>query len=113
MQTRTSLRRKLLLSYAVLMLGILGVSSWSIYRLAQLGQSVRQIMSNNYRSVIDAQIMKESLERQDSAMLFHLAGDDREATRQYESNRQKFIRYFDAAAHNVTEEGELEVVRDI
>jgi len=63
-----SLRQRLFLSYAFLGLGILGGAVWSIYQFAILGHSVRLIMSNNYRSVVDAQNMKETLERQDSAM---------------------------------------------
>ena len=58
-----SLRRKLFLSYALLILGILVGGAWSIYHFRVLGRSVRLIMSNNYRSVLDAQTMKEALER--------------------------------------------------
>src|SRR5947199_180049 len=69
-----SLRHKLFLSYALLVLGVLAGGSWSIYHFVVLGRAVRLIMANNYRSVLDAQNMKETLERQDSAMTFHIAG---------------------------------------
>lgn len=108
-----SLREKLLLSYALLLLGILGGAGWSIYYFGVLGQSVRLILQNNYRSVLDAQRMKEALERQDSAMLFYIASDESRAVQQYEANRQQFARHLADAADNITETGEADVVRDI
>ncbi len=108
-----SLREKLLLSYALLLLGIFGGAGWSIYYFGVLGQSVRLILQNNYRSVLDAQHMKEALERQDSAMLFYIAGDAPRARQQYEANRPQFARYFADASDNITEVGESDVIRDI
>ncbi len=108
-----SLREKLLLSYALLLLGVLGGAGWSIYYFGVLGQSVRLILQNNYRSVLDAQRMKEALERQDSAMLFYIAGDASRAVQQYEANRQQFAMHFADATGNITETGESDVVRDI
>src|SRR5690242_14690895 len=108
-----SLRYKLFLSYALLVLGVVAGGAWSVYHFAVLGRSVRLIMSNNYRSVLDAENMKETLERQDSAMTFHVAGNDRKAVPQYESNRAKFARDYADAADNITEVGEPETIRDI
>jgi signal transduction histidine kinase len=109
----TSLRQKLFLSYALLVLASLGGAAWSVRQLTTLGQSVQLIMRNNYRSVVDAQNMKETLERQDSAMQFHIAGYDAKARPQYEENRQKFAWFYDNAAHNITEIGEPEAIGDI
>jgi len=109
----TSLRSKLLLSYAILVLGILAVGGWSIYHFAVLGRSVPRIMADNYRSVLDAQSMKDALERQDSAMLFHLAGEVRQAQEQYAANRERFERFFADAASNITEVGEQQTIDDI
>jgi signal transduction histidine kinase len=108
-----SLRQKLFLSYALLLLGVAGGSLWSLYHFRVLGRSVARIMADNYRSVLDAQQMKEALERQDSAMQFHIAGYDEKARRQYDLNRRRFAeRYADAAA-NITEAGEPAVIRAI
>jgi signal transduction histidine kinase len=111
--TMRSLRQKLLISYALLVLGTLGMAGWSIHYFGVLGQSVRLILLNNYRSVLDAQQMKEALERQDSAMLFTLAGDTSRAMEQYETNRRRFDSNFADAAANITETGEPEIIRDI
>src|SRR5207245_3882300 len=109
----TSLRQKLFLSYALLVLASLGGAAWSVGQFTILGHSVQQIMKNNYRSVVDAQNMKETLERQDSAMQFHIAGYDQKALPQYETNRKSFARFYADEADNITEIGEPEAIRDI
>lgn len=108
-----SLRYKLLLSYALLVLAVLLGGAWSVYHFHALGQSVGRIMSNNYRSVLDAQNMKEALERQDSALLFQVAGHPEKALPQYEANRRVFEINFRDAAANITEPGEPEIIREI
>lgn len=108
-----SLRYKLLLSYAILVLGILLVGGWSVSNFAVLGRSVRRIMADNYRSVLDAQVMKETLERQDSAMLFLLAGHPEKARPQCLENRRLFLEHFQDAAANITEPGEDRIIADI
>ena len=68
------LRTKLLLGYGgfILALGVLG--AWSARTLNQMSAVSGRIISENYDSVVAAQDMKESLERQDSAALFDLLG---------------------------------------
>ena len=72
-----TLRTKLLLGYAgfVLALGVLG--AWSARTLSQMSAVSGRIIAENYDSVVAAQDMKESLERQDSAALFDLLGQQR------------------------------------
>lgn len=108
-----SLRKKLLLSYALLVLAVILGGGWSIYHFTVFGRSVRLIMSNNYRSVVDAQRMKEALERQDSALTFDIAGNHPKAVAQYAANRERFARELADAAANITEAGEAEVIRSI
>jgi len=108
-----SLRYKLFLSYALLVLAVLLGGAWSVYHFHALGQSVGRIMSNNYRSVLDAQNMKEALERQDSALLFQVAGHPEKALPQFEANRRLFETNFQDAAANITEPGEPQIVREI
>jgi hypothetical protein len=75
------LRTKLLLGYAgfVLALGVLG--TWSARTLNQMSAVSGRIIAENYDSVVAAQDMKESLERQDSAALFELQGQHDRAAR--------------------------------
>ena len=73
------LRTKLLVGYAgfVIALGILG--AWSARTLRQMSAVSGRIISENYDSVVAAQDMKESLERQDSAAVFDLLGEHERA----------------------------------
>src|SRR5262245_37393924 len=108
-----SLRHKLFLSYALLLLGVLLGSAWSLYHFGVLGRSVARIMADNYRSVLDAQQMKEALERMDSAMQFPMAGYDGKPVPQYAATRKRFADRYADAADNITEVGEPEAIRDI
>ena len=105
-----TLRQKLLASYLVFVatLALLGV--WSAWRLNQAGNVSARILSENYESVIAAQNMMESLERQDSAALFARLGHAERAERQIAENRERFNRAFARAAGNVTETGEQDII---
>jgi PAS domain S-box-containing protein len=107
------LRTKLLLGYAgfVLALGILG--AWSARTLSQMSAVSSRIIAENYDSVVAAQDMKESLERQDSAALFDLLGQRGRARRQVAEHRSRFNTAFQKAAANVTEPGERELIDTI
>jgi hypothetical protein len=74
---------------------------------------VSQRLADNYESVIMAQDMKESLERQDSAALFTLLGEYERASTQLHEHRQRFDAAFRRAANNITEPGESEVIEAI
>src|SRR5262245_64841267 len=84
------LRTKLLAGYTgfILALGLLG--AWSARTLNQMSAVSGRIISENYDSVVAAQDMKESLERQDSAALFELMGQHERAREQAREHRMKF-----------------------
>jgi two-component system, NtrC family, sensor histidine kinase KinB len=107
------LRTKLLVGYAgfVLALGVLG--AWSARTLSQMSAVSGRIISENYDSVVAAQDMKESIERQDSGALFDLLGQRDRAARQIAEHRARFNAAFDKAAANITERGEVELVEAI
>jgi PAS domain S-box-containing protein len=69
-----------------------------------------RIIAENYDSVVAAQDMKESLERQDSAAVFDLLGEHDRASRQLAEHRARFDAALARASSNVTEVGEREVV---
>src|SRR5258707_5785291 len=107
------LRTKLLLGYSgfILALGLLG--AWSARTLSQMSAVSGLIISENYDSVVAAQDMKESLERQDSAALFELLGQHDRAARQVGDHRTRFDAALGRAAANITEPGEREIVQAI
>ena len=104
------LRTRLLTGYGVFITALVVLGAWSAWRLHEMGKVSRRIMSENYDSVVAAQEMKESLERQDSAALFALLGAREKALTQLRSHRARFDQNFQKAANNITEPGETEAV---
>src|SRR5262245_13677811 len=107
------LRTKLLIGYAAftLALGVLG--AWSARTLSQMSAVAGRIIAENYDSVVAAQKMKESLERQASAAVFELLGEHDRAVRQAAEHRARCDAAFARAAANITEIGEAEVIATI
>ncbi|MGH9871355.1 MAG: ATP-binding protein [Pyrinomonadaceae bacterium] len=108
-----SLRTKLLSGYVVFIVAIIVLGGWSAWRLREMGKVSRRIISENYDSVIAAQDMKESLERQDSTAVFALLGARERASAQLREHRARFDANFQKAANNITEVGEPEVIEAI
>lgn len=108
-----NLRNELLLGYLVFVLALVVLGGWSVWHLRTLGQVSGRILSNNYDSVVAAQEMKESLERQDSAALFVLLDKRERALPQLAEHRKQFDAAFTKAANNITEPGETEVIETI
>src|SRR5215510_5640979 len=108
-----TLRTKLLTGYGVFIAALVVLGPWSAWRLHEMGKVSRRIISENYDSVIAAQEMKESLERQDSAALFALLGARERALTQLREHRSRFDRNLEKAANNITEPGEAEAITAI
>lgn len=106
-----TLRGKLLLAQAPLAvaLALVGVLSAAVTtRLA--GQS-RLILADNYRSVLAAQRMKESLERIDSAAVYRVAGHETGTVEAIAAHRRTFESELEVQEGNITEAGEGEATR--
>src|SRR6476659_10743629 len=101
-----NLRARLLIGYSVFIAALVVLGAWSAWRLHEMGKVSRRIISENYDSVVAAQEMKESLERQDSAALFALLGARERALAQLREHRARFDANFKKAANNITEIGE-------
>jgi NtrC-family two-component system sensor histidine kinase KinB len=108
-----NLRVKLLFSYLIFVAALVVLGGWSAWRLREMGGVSRRIISNNYDSVIAAQEMKESLERQDSAALFALLGARNKAIAQLREHRARFDANLQKAANNITEVGEPAAIEAI
>jgi NtrC-family two-component system sensor histidine kinase KinB len=105
-----TLRTKLLFGYLVFVGALVVLGGWSAWRLREMGGVSRRIISNNYDSVVAAQEMKESLERQDSAALFALLGARDKAIAQLREHRARFDANLHKAENNITEVGEPEAL---
>jgi two-component system, NtrC family, sensor histidine kinase KinB len=108
-----SLRARLLTGYAIFIAALVALAAWSAWRLHDMGKVSRRIISENYDSVLAAQEMKESLERQDSAALFVLLGARERGLAQLREHRARFDQSFNTAAHNITELGESAAIAAI
>ncbi|HEV7474014.1 MAG TPA: HAMP domain-containing protein, partial [Pyrinomonadaceae bacterium] len=108
-----SLRTKLLFGYLIFVAALVVLGGWSAWRLREMGGVSRRIIANNYDSVVAAQDMKESLERQDSAALFALLGARDQAISQLREHRARFDADFKKAENNITEVGERESIEAI
>src|SRR6266540_4845065 len=108
-----NLRTKLLFSYLIFVAALMVLGGWSAWRLREMGGVSSRIISNNYDSVVAAQEMKESLERQDSAALFALLGARDKAMTQLREHRARFDANFQKAANNITEIGEPDALQRI
>ncbi|MBI1762399.1 MAG: HAMP domain-containing protein, partial [Acidobacteria bacterium] len=105
-----NLRLKLLLSYLLFVLALGALGAWSAWRLRELSGVAQLIISENYDSVVAAQEMKESLERQDSAAVIRLLGQTERADTQLREQRARFDAALEKAANNITEPGETELI---
>ncbi len=108
-----NLRSKLLPTYLIFVAALVVLGGWSAWRLREMGSVSRRILANNYDSVVAAQEMKESLERQDSAALFALLGAPDKAMTQLRNHRAQFDASFQKAENNITELGEPDAIETI
>jgi signal transduction histidine kinase len=108
-----SLKAKLLLAQAplALALGLLGIFSGAV--TSRLGQEARLVLADNYRSVLAAERMKESIERINTAALAELAGHGEGAAEEIEANRRRFEDELSTQRGNITEPGEGAVTRQL
>jgi len=104
-----SLRTQLLASHLALVALMALVMLGAVANFLRLGGSIDRILRDNYKSVIAAQTMKESLERQDSAATFFLAGQTAQSRAQFERNTPIFEKALALEQSNITERGERDL----
>jgi two-component system, NtrC family, sensor histidine kinase KinB len=108
-----TLRTRLLLAQGPLALALALVGVLAVATLADLGKSGQRILSDNYRSVLAAQRMKEAIERMDSAALFLIIGEEARGLRQAAENRPRFESELRVEEQNITEPGEKEAAEEL
>jgi signal transduction histidine kinase len=104
-----SLRRKLLLAQSPLAIAMVILGAIALRSNAELGRRSREILKDNYRSVVAAERMKESIERMDSGAMFHFSGRPEEGLRMARTHRAKFEDSLRMQEGNITEPGEGEL----
>lgn len=108
-----NLRTRLLLGFAVFVAALIVFGAWSAWHMWRMSALSQRIIAENYDSVVAAQDMKESLERQDSAGLFTLLDRPDRTVPPLGEHRARFDAAYSRAAANITEPGEADVVQTI
>jgi NtrC-family two-component system sensor histidine kinase KinB len=103
-----TLRAKILLAQTPLAGALVLIAALSGLTSASLGRNVTSILQDNYRSVLAAERMKESLERIDSAAMFVVAGERTRGMSQAAQNFPLFEAELAVEQNNITERGERE-----
>lgn len=97
-----SLKRKILWGYGLVLSLVVIVSLWAVISLYRLGSASEAILQENYRSILAAENMVNTLERQDSALLLLMLGFESEATAQFRENEVEFLQWLSRAKDNIT-----------
>ncbi len=108
-----SVRAKLLLCQLPLIVALLVLSAIALGTVSSLGDSAQNILHDNYRSVLAAQRMKESIERMDSGALFVIVGQHKLGMEQLHVQRKLFEHELHVEEANITEVGEADVARKL
>lgn len=103
-----TLRGKLVLAQVPLALALVVVGVVSAVVTTRLGERARLILADNYRSVLAAQRMKESLERMDSQALVSLSENTQARVTAFGPQRELFEKELVVQEGNLTELGEPE-----
>ncbi|MDP2313061.1 MAG: ATP-binding protein [Pseudomonadota bacterium] len=101
---------RVLLAQLPALLVILALVVWGGQTVDRLGAESQRILAQNYRSVLAAERMKESIERLDSAALFRLVGSAERAAGLVTEHEAAFETELRIQASNITEPGEAESV---
>ncbi|MEK9138896.1 MAG: hypothetical protein AAB393_17380, partial [Bacteroidota bacterium] len=87
----TSIRTKIVWTFAILAILNLGGSFWAIYNFYAMGTTVATILRENYQSVLAAENMVKLLERQDNALLAQSEGEEVTMAGGFEDNKTVFF----------------------
>lgn len=107
-----SLRFRLWLLFAPLLLLLIALGAAFIYSLGLVGHRIEAILRENYRSVDAMTGLNEAAERIDSSFQFALSGRA-DAKKQYDENWVEFRRHLDFERANITEPGEDALVEQL
>ncbi len=104
-----SLRYRLWLSFAPLVLLLAALGGGFVFELGLLGDRIEAILRENYRSVEAMNGLNEAAERIDSSFQFALTGRA-DARKQYDDNWTAYQTHFEIERNNITESGEQDLV---
>ena len=101
-----TLRTKLLLAQLPLPIALVAVGGVAVWSISALAVQSQRILNENYRSVLAAQRMKDSIGQLDSIALTVLTARRDQVLHQVKPLRDQFEGELKTQEGNVTEEGE-------
>jgi NtrC-family two-component system sensor histidine kinase KinB len=104
------LRSKIFLGYTAAVVLLIGALGWSVAALSRLATATEAILQENYRSILAAENMVGSLERQDSGLLLLLLGVEDQGEQEYREGQIDFLQWLGRAKDNITLEGEAAII---
>jgi len=107
------LKKKILIGYGLTCALMAVVVAWAVMNLLSLGKASDAILRENYRSILAAENMVDTLERQDSGILLAFLGDTETGIAQFRENEALFLQWLARAKDNITIRGEAELVQAI
>jgi len=100
-----SIRAKIVWTFALLVVLNLAAGFWAIYNFYAFGTTVAGILHENHRSVLAAENMVKSLERQDNALLAASEGEETSAGGSFDENKELFLYWHGQALQAATIQG--------
>jgi len=108
-----TLRKKIFIGYGITLVLMIVVFIWALINLLGLGKASEAILRENYKSILAAENMVYSIERQDSATLLLFLGYEEQGWKQFRDNESLFFQWLGRAKDNITVEGEGRIVKTI
>ncbi|OGJ90682.1 MAG: hypothetical protein A2350_18350 [Candidatus Raymondbacteria bacterium RifOxyB12_full_50_8] len=105
-----SIRTKVVSGFFILFLVLSIAGVFSLLELSSIGSSIVRLLDDNYASINASRFMLESLEREDSGILFLLLGTWDKGRATIAAADTTFRHNFDLAKNNITEPGEQKLV---
>ncbi|MBN2566254.1 MAG: PAS domain-containing protein [Candidatus Eisenbacteria bacterium] len=108
-----TLRVKILLGFGGTLLLLAVTLTWAVANLVSLGKASEAILRENYKSILAAEHMVESIESQNGATFMVLHGREADGNQTFRQNETQFLLWLGRARDNITIAGEKEIIDGI
>lgn len=96
-----TIRAKIVWTFTGLVVLNLAAGFWSIYNFYVMGTTLGTLLNDHYKSVLAAEKMVQSLERQDNALLLASEGEEAALGGGFAENKEIFFYWYDQAVRSV------------
>ncbi len=96
-----TIRAKVVWTFALLVVLNLAAGFWCIYNFYVMGTTLATLLDEHYRSVLAAEKMVQSLERQDNALLVATEGEEATVGGDFTENKELFYYWYEQAVRSV------------